>query len=299
MIRPGGIAPWIVAGASLTAAAGVPLMAVPACAGDGGLHAGVVVRFSSTEALHRCVSFLAPDREISGIEALQRTGLPVVTLPFGTLGEFVCKIGDVGTEASGCEEQSRRGNFWAYFRLGDAGWYASPLGASAARVGCGDVEGWAWQSGGTRSPPPPAALAGICGPEACPPAGAGEAPAGGAEAPDPGAGDSRAVGEEAVGGGAVAPAPPPAASARASPPATDRAQPPPAGLLPPDLPPPVAGDRAPAPIARDSRAPPPTAPREAADRSPLAVGVLGAAVAGLLGASVAAGRARRRQEPGG
>jgi hypothetical protein len=63
-------------------------------------HAAERIRFSLTDERTFCVEF--SEQEISGVKALRSTGLPIVTKVDPQFGEFVCKIGDVGTDSSDC-----------------------------------------------------------------------------------------------------------------------------------------------------------------------------------------------------
>ncbi|MGI8426791.1 MAG: hypothetical protein ACR2FO_06180 [Actinomycetota bacterium] len=134
---------------------------VPACASESN-HAGVVVQLSANDERTYCLSF--ESQSLSGIEALRATGLPLVTKSNGSLGEFVCKIGGVGTEASNCPASDN--SYWVYWHFQDGRWGQSGLGASSSRVHCGGVDGWTWYPQGNGSPPSsttmPACLAGSC-----------------------------------------------------------------------------------------------------------------------------------------
>jgi hypothetical protein len=111
------------------------------------------------------VEFSEP--EISGIRALKLTGLRVVTKTDPQFGEFVCKIGDVGPEASECPASD--GSFWSYFRLDSNGvWRVASTGASSTKVRCGDGEGWAWFPRGVGPPPTgPASVSSMCPGRTC------------------------------------------------------------------------------------------------------------------------------------
>lgn len=135
-----------------------------ACAA-GQNHAAERLRFSVTDERSYCVEF--SEHEISGIQALRLTGLRVVTKADPQFGEFVCKIAEVGPEASDCP--SSDGSFWAYFRLDSNGvWRLASTGASATKVRCGDGEGWAWFPRGAGPPPSsPASVESMCPGRSC------------------------------------------------------------------------------------------------------------------------------------
>lgn len=142
----------------------VTFQADPACAA-GQSHAAERIRFSVLEERSFCVEF--SEQEISGIQALRLTGLSVVTKIDPQFGEFVCKIGDVGHDASSCPASD--GSFWAYFRLdGNGVWRPSSAGASMTKVRCGDGEGWAWFPRGVGPPPSaPASVSAMCAGRTC------------------------------------------------------------------------------------------------------------------------------------
>lgn len=159
------------------AAAVTPFQGDQACAAEQN-HAAERIRFSISDERTYCVEFA--EQEISGIKALRLTGLRVVTKTDPQFGEFVCKIEDVGPEASECPASD--GSFWSYFRLDSNGaWRFASTGASATKVRCGDGEGWAWFPRGVGPPPSaPASFASMCPGRTC----------GGQPAPTPPAGSS-------------------------------------------------------------------------------------------------------------
>jgi len=134
----------------------------PACAAESS-HAGVVVRFDSSDERQFCVGF--GDSETTGLAALRSTGLEVVTKGFGTMGEFVCKIGDVGTDAQDCPAAD--GSYWSYYKRIDGAWRVSGRGAALSKVGCGDVDGWAWLPSGKGAAPSSAEYAALCPASGC------------------------------------------------------------------------------------------------------------------------------------
>lgn len=124
-------------------------------------HAGVVVRHGDGRMAYAYVGFT--EDSISGIDLLKRTGLDIVTIAFGGLGEGVCSIDEHGCPASNCRKRVCQGPkaddpFWQYFRQTQPGdWQALVLGASATRVHDGDLDGWSWT--GTTPQLPPLTLA--------------------------------------------------------------------------------------------------------------------------------------------
>lgn len=110
--------------------------------------AGVVVRHADGQFAYGYVGFA--EQQIKGIELLKRTGLDVVTVAFGGLGEGVCAIDEHGCPATECRKRLCQGPraddpFWQYFRQALPGdWQPLALGASQTRVQNGDLDGWSW-----------------------------------------------------------------------------------------------------------------------------------------------------------
>ncbi len=111
-------------------------------------HAGLVVRHGDGRLTYAYISFT--EDEISGTELLKRTGIPVVTVSFGGLGEGVCEIEREGCPAADCRKRVCQGSgndapFWQYFRQSTPGnWQPLVLGASSTKVRDGDIDGWSW-----------------------------------------------------------------------------------------------------------------------------------------------------------
>lgn len=131
------------------------LLLVPAFAqaqGDGPNHAGLVIHHGGGRVVTACVGFSEPN--ISGLELLQRSGIPLVTQGSG-IGAAVCKIDGEGceypTEDCFCRRDGTQSIYWAYSQLRAGEWMYSPLGASNTRVQPGAVEGWAWGNGDVSS----------------------------------------------------------------------------------------------------------------------------------------------------
>jgi len=77
------------------------------------------------------------------MEALRLTGLPVEAKT-ESIGELVCKIGPVGNDLGDCPSK-KDNSYWSYWHgRAASGWHYSEIGASAARLSCGQVDGWSW-----------------------------------------------------------------------------------------------------------------------------------------------------------
>ncbi|MCA1839134.1 MAG: hypothetical protein ABR507_11215 [Actinomycetota bacterium] len=139
-------------------AMGSSTIAQPACASTMN-RAGVVVHSSPADERSWCIAFSG--ETITGMELLRATSVPLITKSFGSMGEYVCKIGDVGTDASDCP--ARDGSYWAYYHLSaDGTWAASSQGASVYKDRNGAVDGWSWQPIGKGTTPLPNTFAGVC-----------------------------------------------------------------------------------------------------------------------------------------
>ena len=113
-------------------------------------HAGLVVRDAEGRVTYAWVPFA--EDEINGIELLQRSAIPVVTVGFGALGEGVCSIGGQGCGVAECrrtvcQASAADAPYWQYFQQDPRDpslWQWQVLGASASKVHDGDVFGWSW-----------------------------------------------------------------------------------------------------------------------------------------------------------
>jgi len=130
--------------------AGVLLRPAPTLADEELHHAGLVVRDAEGRMTYAWVPFA--EEEINGIELLRRSGIPVVTVGFGALGEGVCSIAGQGCGVGECRRNVCQGSaadapYWQYFKQDasdPAVWTWQPLGASSSTVEDGDVFGWSW-----------------------------------------------------------------------------------------------------------------------------------------------------------
>ncbi len=110
--------------------------------------AGLVIDYGDGRISYAWVPFT--EESISGIELLKRSGLSLVSISFGGLGEGVCSIEDTGCgvepcRARLCQTADRASPFWQYLRQdGPGNWKRFALGASQSDVRDGDIDGWAW-----------------------------------------------------------------------------------------------------------------------------------------------------------
>lgn len=126
------------------------LSPAPTRAGSTLHHAGLIVRDGEGRVTYAWVPF--SEETIDGIALLKRSGIPVVTVGFGALGEGVCSIAGQGCGAAECRRNVCQGSaidapYWQYFKQDasdPADWKWQPLGASATKVRDGDVFGWSW-----------------------------------------------------------------------------------------------------------------------------------------------------------
>jgi len=110
--------------------------------------AGLVVDYGDGRMSYAWVPFA--EEEISGLELLRRSGLDVVTVGFGGLGEGVCQIEDTGCPVSECrvrmcQTSDSASPFWQYVQETEPGmWTPYALGAGQSKVRDGSIEGWTW-----------------------------------------------------------------------------------------------------------------------------------------------------------
>jgi len=116
----------------------------------------VIVQYEDGSISTHCVSF--ETARITGLEALQQTGLDVV-YEGGALGARVCKIGSVGCDLPGscfCQCKGTECLYWSYWHLVQGTWQYAIVGAASYEVTPGGVEGWSWGIGTpNRAPQPP------------------------------------------------------------------------------------------------------------------------------------------------
>jgi hypothetical protein len=120
-------------------------------------EAHVIVQFDDEELTGRQIEFTAP---ISGLKALELTGLEVVTKDFG-FGIAVCSIEGVGCPADDCFCDPV--NFWNNFYWDGSAWQGYMVGADASVINDGAVEGWRWGAFGISMPPAPPIIAAVDG----------------------------------------------------------------------------------------------------------------------------------------
>jgi hypothetical protein len=165
--RAGGMSRWDIVRLWLllslaTLLAGIVLHPAPALADDALHHAGLVVRDGEGRVTYAWVPFA--EEKIDGIALLRRSGIPVVTVGFGALGEGVCSIGGEGCDVAECrrnvcQRAAADAPYWQYFKQDandPATWRWQALGPSATAVKDGDVFGWSWTADAPNLPNVPA-----------------------------------------------------------------------------------------------------------------------------------------------
>lgn len=168
----------------------------PACAGETGPHAALVVDTGRTVGTY-CVALGGPS--VDGLELIRLAGRQHgLSYSFGFGGQAVCSLAGVGVDGSDCFASYPE--YWGYWRgNGSGGWSWSSVGAASVSVGDGDIEGWSWGTGDTGSThpvPPRTAFEDICEPDEDPTGGGGGGSGGGDGDPGegPGAGGSSSAG---------------------------------------------------------------------------------------------------------
>ncbi len=110
-------------------------------------EAALVIDYGDGTVTYAVVPFA--EASVSGYELLRASGLSLVSIPFGGLGEGVCSIEEKGCSVADCRRLCQTSDpdspFWKYFGLGDEGtWQGHSRGASGTTVAPGDIEGWSW-----------------------------------------------------------------------------------------------------------------------------------------------------------
>ena len=150
--------------------AGVLLSPEPTLADEELHHAGLVVRDAEGRMTYAWVPFA--EEEIDGIDLLRRSGIPVVTVGFGALGDGVCSIAGQGCGVAECRRTVCQGSaadapYWQYFQQDPSDpaiWTWQPLGASNSTVEDGDIFGWSWTADDPALPAlPPSEIANLAG----------------------------------------------------------------------------------------------------------------------------------------
>lgn len=110
--------------------------------------AGLIVDYGDGRTSYAWVPF--PEDEISGIDLLERSGLDVVVVGFGGMGDAVCQIDDTGCPVDDCRQRlcqtsDPESPFWRFLRQTDDGeWALAATGASGATIRNGDINAWVW-----------------------------------------------------------------------------------------------------------------------------------------------------------
>lgn len=110
--------------------------------------AGLVVDYGDGRVSYAWVPF--DEDKITGLDLLRRSGLDLVTVSFGGMGEGVCQIDVTGCPVDDCRRRLCQNSdpespFWRYSQQGDPGaWSFANAGASATTVRDGDINAWVW-----------------------------------------------------------------------------------------------------------------------------------------------------------
>ncbi len=115
-------------------------------------RAGLVVDYGDGRMSYAVIPF--DEDEINGIDLLNRSGLDVVTVGFGGLGDAVCQVDDTGCPVGDCRSRlcqtsDPESPFWQFSKLDGDEWRFVATGASGASVLDGDIYAWSW----TGTPP--------------------------------------------------------------------------------------------------------------------------------------------------
>jgi hypothetical protein len=118
--------------------------------------AAVIVQLDSHHTLVHSLTFTEP---ITGLEALQRTGIDV-TVAESSFGPAVCAIQGAGCPVDNCFCNPDR--FWNYAYWDGAAWQSYPVGPSQSTISTtGAIEGWRWGTFTETMAPAPQATAAL------------------------------------------------------------------------------------------------------------------------------------------
>jgi hypothetical protein len=119
--------------------------------------ADVIVQFGDTDVAARPITFTTP---ISGLRALELSGLQFETVDFGGGFIGVCSIEGVGCPATTADCFCGGSTYWGYNYWDGASWQGYPVGAATSVISqTGAIEGWRWGEFGDPMIPASRALA--------------------------------------------------------------------------------------------------------------------------------------------
>lgn len=120
-------------------------------------NADVIVQFGDTDAAARPITFTTP---ISGLRALELSGLHFETVDFGGGFIGVCNIEGVGCPATAADCFCGGNTYWGYNYWDGQSWQGYMTGAATSVISqTGAIEGWRWGEFGDPMIPAPRALA--------------------------------------------------------------------------------------------------------------------------------------------
>ena len=127
------------------------LAAQPSNGADSNLHAPDTSNSSKGQAIQIVVQFDKGDflvervtihPGVSGLQALESTGLDIDIKDFGDGYFAVCGIEAVGCPADDCFCDQEK--FWNYEYWDGSTWLSYQIGASDSSLSGGEIEGWRW-----------------------------------------------------------------------------------------------------------------------------------------------------------
>jgi len=111
---------------------------------------GIVIRHGDGRILYAYVPLTSD--QMTGAEALQKSGLTLNVTAGGAYGTAVCAIDGEGCAAPKencfCKSYGDPSFYWHYYARGpDGAWRTASIGAANRVLHDGDVDGWSWTSG--------------------------------------------------------------------------------------------------------------------------------------------------------
>lgn len=124
----------------------VLLLAAPVARAESLNQGGVIIDYGDGSTTWAWVPF--EESEITVLELLERSGIEMVTVGFGGLGEAVCQIGPSGCSVDDCRRKLCQTNssspFWRLLVLDGDTWRMVGNGVSGEKVEDGEIYALSW-----------------------------------------------------------------------------------------------------------------------------------------------------------
>lgn len=126
----------------------IVLLCAPAARAASSNQGGVIIDYGEGSTSWVWVPF--EESEITVLELLERSGIELVSVGFGGLGEAVCQIGPSGCSVEDCRKRLCQTNasspFWRLYVLDGDTWRMAGNGVSGTKLEDGDIVALSWGS---------------------------------------------------------------------------------------------------------------------------------------------------------